>query len=263
MALFGFSRQDAHLIWYLGRNQIRDRYLGSVMGISWAVIQPLLILGMYVFIFGFVFRARIPGSERTLAYAIWLISGYLPYLAISDAVTATANSVVGGSNLVKNVVFKVECLPLSALFSSLVPFAVGIVFLLCLLYADGNYPSWHICLLAVLLVVQYLFLAGIGFFLGALTVFLRDIIYALQSLLMLVLFFTPIFYSVDMLPARIRPLVWFNPLYQITDGFRRILLQHDVPNWAGLAYCTALGLLCFWLGSKFFRKLKGYFESAL
>mgnify|MGYP000908890106 CR=1 FL=1 len=133
MHLLGFNKSDAILALNLAKMNIRDRYLGSALGLLWAILNPLLLLGMYTFIFGFIFKAKLPGSETTFAYAIWLISGMVPYLAVSEALTATAGSVVGGAGMVKNVIFKSETLPYAATLTSAVPFAVGMFFLVLLL----------------------------------------------------------------------------------------------------------------------------------
>lgn len=111
MQLMGFHRSDLRLMINLAKMNIRDKYLGSALGLVWAVLNPMLMLGMYTFIFGFVFKARLPGAETTFAYSIWLISGLVPYMAVSEALSSTAGAVVGGAGMVKNVVFKSETLP--------------------------------------------------------------------------------------------------------------------------------------------------------
>lgn len=247
----------------LAKMQIHDRYLGSVLGIIWAVINPLLMLGMYTFIFGFIFKAKLPGAETTFAYAIWLISGMVPYMAVSEALNSTATSVVGGANMVKNVVFKSEILPYAATLAAAPPFSVGMVFLMALLCVDGNYPSWHILLLLPVVLIQFAFLSGIGLFLSATTVFVRDIAQALATAVMFLMFFTPIFYTKEMMPTIIQKVTFLNPLYQLTQPYRDIILYHRIPDVYGLMYITALAVLLNIFGLNYFRRLKGYFELKL
>lgn len=263
MQLFGFSPADGRLIINLFKMSIRDRYLGSALGLVWAILNPLFLLGMYTFIFGFVFKAKIPGSETTLGYAIWMISGLVPYMAFAEALNTSAGSVVSGAGMVKNVVFKSETLPYAATLTAAVPFTVGMAFLFILVCIDGNFPSWHIIFIVPLILVQFAFLCGIGLFLGATTVFIRDITQALSTLIMLLMFFTPIFYTIDMLPSVIRKITFLNPLYHMTQPFRDVILYHRLPDFAGLVYLAFLALFLNYFGLKYFRKLKGYFEMKL
>lgn len=263
MQVFGFSPADSRLIINLFKMSIRDRYLGSVLGLVWAVLNPLFLLGMYTFIFGFVFKAKIPGSETTLSYAIWMISGLVPYMAFAEALNASASSVVSGASMVKNVVFKSETLPYAAVLTAIVPFIVGMIFLLILLFADGNYPTWHVVAIIPLILLQFAFLGGVGLFLGATTVFIRDIVQALSTIVMFLMFFTPIFYPREILPRLVQKITFFNPLYQMTQPFRDVILYHRLPDLAGLAYLAVLALLLNIFGLKYFRKLKGYFEMKL
>ena len=261
--LFGFSPADGRLIINLFKMSIRDRYLGSALGLVWAVLNPLLLLGMYTFIFGFVFKAKIPGAETTFAFAIWLISGMVPYLALSEALNAAASSVISGAGMVKNVVFKSEALPYAAALTAIVPFAVGMIFLFILLLVDGNYPTWHVLAIFPLMILQFAFFCGIALFLSATSVFIRDIIQALSTVIMLWMFFTPIFYTKEMLPGIIQKITFLNPLHQITQPYRDIILYHRLPDLGGLIYLAILALLLNVFGLKYFRKLKGYFEMKL
>ncbi|MCK4624093.1 MAG: ABC transporter permease [Phycisphaerae bacterium] len=263
MTFFGFQRQDIRLTLNLTKMNLRNRYLGSVLGLTWAVLNPLVLLGIYTFIFGFIYKARVPGSETTLGYAIWLISGLVPYLAISESLTSTAGSVIGSAGLVKNVVFKSEILPIASALASCVPFIVGMCFLLILLFVDGNYPTWHVLGLIPVIILQITFLAGLGFFLGATSVFIRDIIQVLTTVTLLIIFFTPIFYTLAMLPPILQKVTFLNPFYHIVRSYRYILMDHRLPSWWGMGYLAALSAILCFLGLKYFRRLKGYFEIVL
>jgi len=263
MQLLGLNRDDLRLIFNLFKMNIRDRYLGSVLGLTWAILNPLVILAMYTFIFGFIFKAKLPGAETTFAYAIWLISGMVPYMALSETLNTTANSVVAGVSMVKNVVFKSETLPYAATLTAIVPLSVGMVFLFILLCIDGNYPTWHAVLIIPLVFVLLAFLGGIGLFLAATTVFIRDITQALSTAIMFLMFVTPIFYPIDMLPRVIKKITFFNPLYQITQPFRDVILNHRLPDLTGFVYLAVLAVILNIFGLRYFRKLKGYFEMKL
>ncbi|MDR1360643.1 MAG: ABC transporter permease [Deltaproteobacteria bacterium] len=254
---------DLRMTWNLFRMALRDKYLGAGLGLLWAALNPLLMLGMYTFIFGFVFKAKIPGAETTFAYALWLISGLVPYQAFNEGVMTGTNSLIGGANLIKNVVFRAETLIFAAALTALIPLAVGLVFLLLLTLANGDVPTWHLVFLPPVLIAQYLLMSGLGLFLGSISVFVRDIPQALPNILFLCMFFTPIFYSLDMLPDIAARLSLYNPLFQLVDAYRNILIHHTVPNWPGLTGLMLFTLLLNAAGLRFFRRLRGYFEAVL
>lgn len=263
MSFLGFQKSDVRLVYNLFKMTIRDRYLGSMLGLVWAVLNPILLLGMYTFVFGFVFKAKMPGSDTSLAYVIWLFCGLVPYLAICECLTMTTMSVVSGASMVKNIAFKAETLPLAATLMGVVPFAVGMFFLLVLLGAAGSYPSRHIVALIPVVALQFIFLAGLGLFLGATTVFIRDISQVIATVTLLIVFFTPVFYSLEMLPRFARVLTKVNPFFYIMQPYRDILINHQWPDWRGMFYLTVLSSLLIYFGLKYFRRLKGYFEMAL
>ena len=261
--MFGFNKADMSITYYLFKMIIRDKYLGTKFGIIWGVIGPLLLLGVYIFVFGFVLKSKIPGSEKSLDFVIWLISGFVPWLAISEAITASASSVISGIALVKNIVFKTELLTIASVFTGLLPFGVGIIVLVVLLIVSGHGFSWSILWLIFVLPLHFFFLVSIGLFLAATTVFIRDISQVLTSILMLFLFFTPIFYTIEMMPQLIQSVTFYNPFYHIVQFYRDILVSGTSPNLSGVVYMFVLSSVLFVFGLKYFRKLKGYFVSVL
>jgi len=237
--------------------------MGSRIGRLWAVLNPLMMFCIYIFVFGFVFQSKIPGSEKSLSYVIWLISGYAPWLAISEAMISAASSVISGSTLVKNIAFKTELLPISLTLLGILPMGVGFAILLPLLLIEGTGLSVNILWLILIVPLQMFFLAGIGFFLGALAVFIRDITQMLASILMLLLFFTPVFYPVEAMPWIIQRVNFLNPFYHIVNAFRKVLIWKASPDILSIFYIFMLGLALWIFGLKFFRKVKGYFQSCL
>ena len=263
MNFFGFKREDLRLTYSFFKMMLRDRYLGSSLGVIWAVVHPLLLLGIYTFVFGFILKQRLPGSEKNLSYAIWLICGFVPYLSIPDAFNSTAQSVIQGAAMVKNMVFKSEILPMASVLVAMVPVAVGFCFLMVILLLSGSWPSWHLMALCFLIPIHILFLTGVGFFLSATAVFVRDTLQVLSTVTLLISFFTPIFYSAELLPRLVRPLTYLNPFYWLCQPYRDILLYHRLPNMLGVLYLGILASFLFWAGLKYFRRLKGYFEMKL
>jgi len=263
MTMLGFDRNDLKLMQVFFGMNIRDKYLGSRLGSLWAVANPLLMLAVFTFVFAYVFKMRLPGAETTLSYAIWLISGYGPWLATSEALMAASLSVVGSAALVKNMAFKTEILPITAALTGLLPLSVCLGFLAVLLVMDGNVFSWHAVFGLVIAVLQFSLIISLGFFTSALTVFVRDFGIALPNILMIILFATPIFYPVSSTPQILQTISAANPFHIIAEGYRRSLVFHDVPDVMGLVYVVALCIILALVGLKLFRRYKGYFEARL
>ena len=261
--MLGFDRKDARMLMAFVWMNLRDRYLGSSLGSVWAIANPLLMLGIFTFVFGYVFRIKLPGAETTLSYAIWLISGYGPWIATSEAVMTSAMSLVTGAALVKNMAFKCELLPMAAALTGAVPLAVSLIFLSVLLLVDGNVPSWHAAWVLPVALIQFLFLIAVGFFLSPLVAFLKDVGYALPNILIIVLFATPIFYPLDSMPGLLRVASEFNPFYVIAESYRQPLIYHRAPSVPGLIYLLAISVGMGIIGLKVFRRLRGHLEAAL
>lgn len=261
--MLGFNRHDMRMMWVFFRMNVRDKYLGSSLGVVWTVANPVFMLTLFTFVFGYLLKVRMPGAEGGLSYAAWLISGYGPWLATSAGLMAASVSVVAGAGLVKNMPFKTELLPITAALTGILPLGVSLTFLAVLLIMDGNAPSWHAMLSVVVVLLQFLLIVSLGFVMSAITVFVRDFVIALPNILMIVLFSTPIFYPLSMTPDFVQKVTVFNPFYIIADGYRQALIYHRAPDVGGLIYVGVLSVVLAFVGLRFFRRYKGYFEARL
>lgn len=263
MNLFGFDRRDASTVWNFFRMFLRDRFLGSRLGTAWAVLNPMVMLGIYTFVFGFVFKAKLPGADTTLAYSIWLIAGYGPWMAISESINASAQSVVANSGLVKNMAFKTECLPLAASMLGMVPLAISVVFAAVLMVLDGNWPTWHALVAIPGLLLTFAFLAAVSLGVSVITVFIRDFAVMLPSLLLVILFASPIFYPLEAMPRIIRRLSEWNPFYLMAEFVRQPLVFHTVPPASQWVFVMGVTVLIGLFNLTVFRRLKGSLSSML
>lgn len=261
--MFGFNRQDVRLGFNLFTMNVRDRYMGSFLGSIWSIANPLFMLALYTFVFGFVFKARVPGAETKLNYVIWLISGYGPWIATSEAIMASTASVVSATGLVKNLAFKTELLPISAAFVGIISLIVSLCFLLLLMIVEGNAPGWSVVWLPVIIVIQFFLIISLGLWLSAINVFVRDLNLALPNLMTIIMFSTPIFYPIESLPMAAQKLSVANPFYLISRAYRTVLIQHQAPGLLGLAFIFVFSACIFVTGLSAFRRAKGYFDSAL
>lgn len=261
--MYGFNRYDFRLMLNLFKMNVRDRYLGSSLGSFWAITNPLFMLALYTYVFGFVFKVRLPGAETTLAYVIWLISGYGQWIAMTEAIMGSTNSVIGASGLVKNMAFKTELLPIAGAMAGLINLGVSLCFLFVLLVWSGSTITWHVLLLPIVVLLQFAFAAALGMWLSAIAVFIRDVVQILPTLLTALMFMTPIFYPFESMPPIVKQISLVNPFYLIADGYRSILLGNRIPNLFGLGYVALMSAVIFHFGLRAFRRAKGAFDSAI
>jgi len=263
MLLAGFDRRDLGMLTNLFRMSLVDRFLGSALGVVWAVLSPLMLLGIFCFVFTYVFPSRLPGKEGTLPFIIWLMSGYGPWLGIAEGLSTSTASVVASAGIVKNIAFKSELLPITGALMGLVPLLVSFVLIIALNVGGGIAPSWAMLALPFVILLQFIFIAGLGLFLSALNVFVRDTALVLPNVLTLILFASPIFYSMSSYPEAAQRILRFNPLYVISEGYRAPIIGGVLPDLRMMAYLTIVSLAVFVGGLWWFRRLKSFFDTRL
>lgn len=263
MLILGFDRADLSLIVNLWRMNLADRYLGSALGGAWAILNPLLMFALFTFVFGFVFKARLPGGDSTLDYSLWLICGYGPWLANSEALTASSNSIIGNAGLVKNMSFKTDVLPISAVLLGLVPLSVSMVFVVVLQLLNGYGLQLSILWMPLIVFVQFLFLAALGVLIAAITTFVRDFGIVLPNLLMIALFATPIFYTKETLPRIVQLATELNPIYIIGTAYRAVMLGGQAVPVFSLLALAFVSYFFLKVNLSLFRRVKFFFPSVL
>lgn len=261
--VLGFTPRDVRLGWNLFRMSLGDRYLGSTLGGFWAIANPLFMLALYTVVFGFILKVRLPGAETSFGYAIWLISGYAPWLATVEALSGAVVSVTGAAGIVKNLAIKTELLPIAASLLGLVSLVVSLGFLMLLLAIDRRLPGWSLAWLPLVIALQVGLVAGLALWLSAVNVFVRDLALVLPNLLTIVMFSTPIFYSIESMPTVVQQLSYLNPFFQISSAYRAVLLQQMAPTAVGLAYLGTLVAVVGLSGLAVFRRAKGQFGGML
>ncbi|MBV1907091.1 MAG: ABC transporter permease [Pseudomonadales bacterium] len=257
------------LIHQLLIREIQSRYRGSLMGFLWAIVTPLLMLAMYTFVFQIVFKARwnvttlVSGEETELPFALVLFLGLIIHGMIADTLTRSTGLILQNANFVKKVVFPLEILTWVSLFSSLFHFFISFALLLAFaLLTVGRIPL-EALYLPLILLPYFLMLAGISWFLAALGVFLRDIEHIMGTLTMLILFLSPVFFSVDRLPEQVQSLIWLNPIAVIVENARTVLLYGNAPDFQALGIYSLSAVLIFVSGYAFFQRLRPGFADVV
>ncbi|HMO58892.1 MAG TPA: ABC transporter permease [Roseiflexaceae bacterium] len=257
--------RQRELIAQFTRREIEGRYRGSFLGLFWSLAQPLFMLAIYTIIFGVVFRSRWPQarSESLAEFALTVFAGLIAYTLFSESVGRAAGLIVGVPNYVKKVVFPLEILPFSVVGAALFHLLVSIVVLIAAqLVLVGSLP-WTIIFLPLVLLPLLCFSLGMMWLIASLGVFVRDIGQLVAIVLQGLFFFTPIFYSIDMIPEPLRSLILINPMAPITENFRRVLLWGTLPSFAGLGLWLLATLGFMLLGYAWFMQTKKAFADVL
>jgi lipopolysaccharide transport system permease protein len=245
------------------RRDIRGRYVTSVMGLSWAIIQPVALLLLYTFVFSTVLRIRFGETATTAGFAAYLFCGMLPWLAFAEGVTRSASVILEQAPLIKKVVFPSEILPAYVVVSALVMEFIGLAALLAGVGLVYGSLGWPLLLLPLVVVLQFLFTMGLGWLLASLNVFLRDVGQLLGLALTLWMFLTPIFYPAELMPARFRWLLDLNPMFYVVQAYRDLVLEQRLPILAHLAALAGMAVSAFVTGYWFFRRSKHAFVDVL
>lgn len=247
------------------RRSVASRYRGSVLGPLWALIVPLMMLAVYTFVFGVVMKARwgMAGPVSVSDFALILFAGLVLYTLFAETVGAAANSVVSNAPLVKKVVFPLEILPVISLGGALVNALISFgVLLLGIVLFQQRFPTLIGYLPLVLLPLIMLAL-GVGWFVASLGVYLRDTAQVIAIVLQMLIFLTPVFYSIDQMPQAFQQVMLLNPLSTIVESGRDVLMHDRTPNWPRLMGVTLVSLVIMQLGYAWFMKTKRGFADVL
>jgi len=258
--------RNRSLIGTLVRRDILSRYAGSVAGAFWTILNPLLLMLTYFFVFGIVLGAKADNDPSATGFAFYFLAGMMPWLAFSDAAARAPGILVEHRNFIRKLVFPVETLPVNLVATGLVTEFFGIVVLLVgLLIARGHIPVTMLWL-PVLIIPQVLLTAGLCWFLAALGVFVRDLSQITGYILTIWFFVTPICYPESQL-ARLSPqavrLAGLNPILVLVRNYRRIMLNGAAPDWIPLLWTTAAAIAIFLAGHAWFHKLRKSFADLI
>jgi lipopolysaccharide transport system permease protein len=240
------------LYFYVWRD-VKVRYKQTVIGIAWVVLQPLMTMGVFTLFFGRL--AKLPSDG--LPYPVFYFAALVPWAYFSTALQNCTNVVVDNQRVITKVYFPRLVLPLSAVVSGLVDFAIGFVVLLVVTAIYGIRPTLAVLWLPVLLLLAVLTVLGVGLWMSALNALYRDVRYVMPFLVQFWMFASPIAYPSSLVPQRWRWLYGLNPMAGVIDGFRWALTGHGVaPGPLMLASASAV-MVVFVGGLFFFQRMEG------
>ena len=253
------------LIRILAWRDISGRYRGSLLGSGWSLLTPLLMLGVFTFVFGVVAPTRWPGAEEQGMgmFALRLLSGMVVHGLLSELLQRAPALVTAQPNYVTKVVFPLEVLGWVALLTGLFHSAMALLVLILLNGALGTGLSLTLLALPLVLVPYALLLLGIAWILAALGVYLRDLAQVIGPLVMASMFLGPVFYPREAMPAAIQPWLAWNPITVPVEQVRRVLFEAQWPQWDILAQYALVAIGVYLLGLWAFDRLKKGFADVL
>ena len=250
------------LLYFLTWRDILIRYKQAVMGVAWAILQPLLTMVVFTVVFNKALHVQSPSSD--VPYAVFSFSGLLPWQFFAGALSRSGVSLVGNANLLTKVYFPRLVIPISAVLGGLVDLGISFLVLLALMAAYGITPTWHVIFLPLFVLLAFATAVAVSLWLSALNVLYRDVQYIIPFMVQLWMFVSPVIYPIDSIPAGpLRVAFALNPMTGVIGGFRWALLGQQFPPggylWISLAVVVALLLG----GLAYFKRMERVFSDVV
>jgi len=246
------------LLYFLIWRDVKVRYKQTVLGVAWAIIQPLFTMIIFTLFFGRL--AGVPSDN--IPYPVFAYAGLLPWTFFSNAITNSGNSLVGSANLITKVYFPRMIIPAAAVGAGLVDLAISFLILIPLMIYYKISVTWNILMFPAVVLLTALLALAVGMWLSALNVKYRDVRFALPFIVQLWMFVSPVIYPTSFLPPRFRWILSLNPLTGVIEGYRSALLGRFF-NWSALAIATVITLAVLVYSSFAFRRMEKEFADII
>lgn len=262
--LLATAWNNRSLVWQLVKRDVLGRYKESILGVTWSLFNPLLMLGVYTFVFSVVFNMKWGlDNENRAHFAVVLFVGMIVHSFFSELVNKAPTLILSNVNFVKKIVFPLELLPLIALISSLFHFLVSfLVMLLAQFYVAGE-VYWTTLLIPVILLPLCLLMLGIGWFLASFGVYVRDVGQIIGMITSVMLFLAPIFYPLSALPEKYQLWLMLNPLTIIIEQARAVVIYGGLPDVSLLAKYSLVSVIVSVFGYIWFQKTRRGFSDVV
>ncbi|MFT3761090.1 MAG: ABC transporter permease [Pseudoxanthomonas sp.] len=264
MALIRSVGRNRDLLKGLVVREVVGRYRGSVIGLFWSFFNPILMLAVYTFVFSYVFKARwTEGDGSKTEFALILFSGLMVFNMFAECCNRAPTLVTGNAGYVKKVVFPLEILPIvnmgASLFHLLVSFLVWAIFYA--VFMGMPHPS--ALLMPVALLPLVFITLGTSWVLASLGVYLRDVTQVIAVVTMVLMYLSPIFYPVSLMPEQYRPFMQLSPLTSTVERVRAVMMMGQGIDWVRWGMSMAIAVVVAWLGFAWFQKTRRGFADVL
>ena len=240
------------------KKEIRGKYKGSVLGVLWSFLNPLLMVMVYFLVFPFLFRNTVDN------YLIYLVIGVIPWNFFTTTMNQGIMAIRVNEGIIKKVYFPREILPISVATSGLVNFFISSIIMLLFCIFGGVGISWHLILFPVFALIQYFITMGLILGLSAINVYIKDTEYIVQFFINMLFYGTPILYDLSTFkdfPSISMKIINLNPFKHLMVIYRDIFMYHNVPNLGATVYIVIFAAICFFGGLAIFKKIeKGFAE---
>jgi len=250
-----------YLLGQLIKRDVLLRYRGAYFGLLWVFLNPLIMLGIFSFVFGQIFQARWPAQTNAIPFALNLYCGLIAFNIFAEAVGRAPAAVRGYPNYVKKIIFPVEILPAVPLGAALIHAFFNSMILVAALVWTGNLHS-SILLFPLLLTPLLLFGLGLSWFLAAWGIFIKDMSQIVPVFVQMLMFLSPVFYPVQAVPEYLRPIYTLNPLSSVIEALRASLSASAI-DWFSWSITLLFSLVAFVFGYAFFQHNRDEFADAL
>ena len=252
-----------NLIWSFVVRDLQGRYVGSTMGFFWSIINPIIMLLIYLYVFSAILKVKFGQNGSLTDFALYLFCGMLPWLAFQETVIRSTNSIVENANLIKKFMFPSKILTVYLSISSLVNELIGLVVLIIAINLITHKISYFILFLPVIIIFQLTFTMGLGWIFACVNVFFRDTAHLIGVIMMVWMFLTPIFYPESMIPQKFHLIIKINPMAYLVRAYRDILLNEKLPHISDILIFMAISIIVFFGGYYLFSKTQHQFSDVV
>lgn len=232
------------------KKDIRGKYKGSLLGVLWSFINPLLMTLVYAIVFPFILKS---GQDH---YVTFIVVAILPWNWFTTVISQGTFCIVGNADIIKKVYFPREILPISSATSGLVNYLISVPIIFIFLFASGIGLSWYIIMFPLIVITQYILTMAIIFITSAINVYIRDAEYIINFFITMLFYATPVLYATSLFPEKYRWILYLNPMTIIINSYRDVFYYKQIPNLTFLMLVLGISALLTMIGISIFRKLK-------
>lgn len=237
------------------KKEIRGKYKGSFLGVLWSFVNPLLMVLVYAIVFPYILKVQEDN------YLIFLITATIPWTFFTTVISQGTTTIIANAGLIKKVYFPRAILPISVVTSGLINFLISCVIIFIFILISGIGFSFYLLFLPLIIIIEYIFSLAIVFILSAINVYIRDVEYITNFVIMMLFYATPILYSFTLIPERLRIIFDLNPMAHIINSYRDILYYQKMPNTLNIIVVGLSSTLLLIIGYGIFKKLeRGFAE---
>jgi lipopolysaccharide transport system permease protein len=262
IAFLKLLRDQRFLIWSMAKREIETQHIGSLFGIIWTIIHPLMMILIFWFVFDVGFKVK---PDKDIPFILWLVTGMSAWLIFADIITNGSNVVIVNNSLIKRTMFQSHILPVVKIIASLVNHCVFLIIILLLLFIYNVNSGFYLIQVPYYLFCTLVLALGWSWILSALSVFLRDIVQVAHVVIQAGFWATPIMWNINMIPQEYHIYLKLNPMFYVVQGYRESIL-YSTPFWHHpyqTVYFWILALTTLTLGALVFRHFKTQFADVL